>query len=197
MKKTNQSMLGIIAVLSVPANIDEFNSFCTGGDTVLTYGIQEAYYRNVAPKIRSRFLTAVEEATGIKPRVVSTKKNTKGEDVEVLEKDTVYIKNVLANGWTAAQLQPLLQKAFDDVGWDLASTRQTGPNAKDKAMVEKILERIEGGASTYERVKAKFEELNPTLDIEVEEDGSISEENLAEACRVDRIRRECADDILG
>ena len=192
-------MLGITAVLAMPSSIEEFNSFCASGDTVLTYGNAEAYYRNVAPKIRSRYLTAIEELTGIKPRVIGTKKGT-GEnpkDLDILEKDTTYVKHVLASGFTKEQLQPLLQKAFDDVGWDLSSTRQTGPNAKDRAMVEKILERVESGATTFARVKENLERLNPSLDIAVEDDDSIGEEELAEACRVDRLRRETQDDITG
>lgn len=193
-------MLGIIGFIAMPSTIDEFNSFCSGTDTVLTYGNAEAYYRAIAPKVRSKFLDAVEKLTGIKPRVVSTKKAVKegGEDINVYEKDTSYIKHVLASGFSKEQLQPLLQKAFDDVGWDLTSSRVTGPNAKDKAKATAILETIANGGGTFAGTKAKIESLNPGLVIELDEDGTFDEETLADAIRIDRVRREASvDDLAG
>ncbi len=194
MKKISQKMLTILGTLSVPASIEEFNSFCTGTDNVLTFGIAEAYYRNVAPKVRSLFLAGVQELTGIEPKVTGQKKatNAKGEEVvtDLYEKDTIYIKRVKAAGVTVKQLEPVLQKAFDGVGWDLSSSRVSGPNAKDKATSEAIAAKIEAGGTTVEKVKAFFESNNPGFVLELDEDGSIDLDQLADACRVDRIRRE-------
>jgi hypothetical protein len=194
MKKISQNMLSIVGLLSVPSSIEEFNSFCTGTDSVLTYGIAEAYYRNVAPKVRSKFLAGVAELTGIEPKVTGQKKttNAKGEEIvtDIFEKDTIYVKRVLASGVTKEQLQPVLQKAFDEVGWDLSSSRVSGPNAKDKATADAIAAKIEAGGTTVEKVKAFFESNNPGFVLELDEDGSIDLDQLADACRVDRIRRE-------
>jgi len=190
MKKVSQSMLSVSAFLSVPDSIEEFNSFLVGRpETALDFANAEAYYRGIAPKVRSRFLSAVAEATGIAPKVVSTK--TVGDKtVEVFEKDTVYMKRVKASGIADDVLVPLLQAAYDEVGWDLSSTRSSGPNAKDREVVDFILNAITAGESTFDRVVANYERLNPGLEIERDEDGSVSPEALAEAVRVDRLRRE-------
>jgi hypothetical protein len=190
MKKTSQSMLTVSAFLSVPESIEEFNSFLVGRpETALDYANAEAYYRGIAPKVRSRFLSAVAEATGIEPKVISTK--TVGEkEIEVYEKDTVYMKRVKASGVADDVLVPLLQSAFDEVGWDLSQTRSSGPNAKDREVVDFILNAISAGESTFERVVANYQRLNPGLEIAIEEDGSVTPEALAEAVRVDRLRRE-------
>lgn len=198
MKIVVQSMLGVNANQSRPSTVEEFNANCPAGESILSYACDEAYYRCIAPKIRAKYLDAVETETGVKPRVISTRPNTKegGEPTNIYEKDTVYIKNVLASKMpddspvTKEILQPLLQKAFDEVGWDLTTTRQSGPTKKDRDMVEAIIAKIEDGSTNYTTVKTNFEKRNPGLTIELEEDNTITEDNLAEACRVDRIRRE-------
>jgi hypothetical protein len=190
MKKQAQSMLGISAFLTVPESIEEFNTFLVGKpETALDYAISEAYYRGIAPKVRSKFLESVADKTGITPNVISTKK-VGDKEVEVFERDTVYMKRVLGSGVPAGELIPLLQSAYDSVGWDLTSTRSSGPNAKDKEVAQFILNAIASGESTFERVAANYERLNPGLELAREDDGSISEDNLAEAARVDRVRRE-------
>lgn len=183
-------MLGISAFLSQPESIDEFNSFLVGKpESALDYANAEAYYRGIAPKVRSKFLASVQAKTGVAPRVTGTRQ-VGDKTIETTEKDTAYMKNVIASGVNPAELVPLLQDAFDAVGWDLSSSRSSGPNAKDRETAEFLTNAIAAGESTWERVVGNYERLNPGLAISIEDDGSVSPENLAEACRVDRLRRE-------
>ena len=183
-------MLGVSAFMKVPESIDEFNTFLAGStSTALDYANAEAYYRGIAPKVRSKFLALVAEKTGIAPRVTGSRK-VGDKEIETTEKDTLYIKHVIASGTSAADLAPLLQTAFDAVGWDLSSTRSSGPNAKDREVAEFILNAINTGESSYERVKTNYEKMNSGLELALESDGSLAVETLAEAARVDRLRRE-------
>lgn len=195
MKTVSQSLLGITALLSVPASVEEFNTLA-GGDKILDYANDEAYYRGIAPKVRTKFLELIKAELEFEPRVVSTKKVGEGEkakDVNVYEKDTVFIKDLKANkGVTDAQLQPLLQRAFDEVGWDLSSTRSTGPNKKDKESAEMYIAAVTAGRTNWDRLCTNFEQANPGLSIAREEDGSVTPDVLAEAVKVNRIRIENA-----
>jgi hypothetical protein len=193
MKRTTQTLLGVSAFLSVPETIEEFNSLA-GGDKALEYANAEAYYRGVAPKVRSAFLANIEKALGHAPRVVSTKTvgvGEKAKEVPVFEKDTTFIKHIKATeGVTDEQINPLLQSAFDDVGWDLSSTRSSGPNKKDIEAAEFYLAAIAAGKSTFDRVIANFENANPGLVVSREADGSVSKDVMAEIVKTNRLRIE-------
>lgn len=195
MKQVSQTLLGLTALLSVPASTEEFQSFLTGTDTVLDYANNEAYYRGVAPKVRTAFLASIKEALGFEPKVLSEKTVGEGEKAKVVktyEKDTVFLKRIQAEGANVADLQPLLQAAFDKVGWDLSSTRSSGPNKKDLDAAEFYVNAVGAGESTWDRIVGKFEDANAGLKIAREEDGTVTKEIMAEACRVNRLRLEQA-----
>ena len=188
-------MLGLIAIAAFPADLEEFNKYLPAGETALDYANAEAYYRNVAPKVRSLLLERIAKLTGIEPKVVGTKQHTNADgtvtETDVFEKDTVYVKRVIAAGWTKEQLVPELQAAFDTVGWDLSSTRSSGPSKKDTATAEAIAQKVAAGGTTWERVKTYFESNNPNLAVDLDDEtGEIDMAILVEACRIDRIRRE-------
>lgn len=193
MKQVTQSLLSFACLLSVPSTAEEFNSFLAPGDTLLGYAIDEAYYRGVAPKVRSAFLELIKTELNKEPAVVSEKTVGEGDKAKVVktyEKDTTFIKRIQAEGITVAQLQPLAQQAFDKVGWDLSSTRSSGPNKKDQDAAEFYLNAIAAGESSWDRLVGKFEEANTGLKIAREEDGSVLKDVMAEACRVNRLRLE-------
>jgi len=193
MKRISQSVLGLTAFLAVPATVEEFQSFLTGDSTVLDYAIDEAYYRGVAPKVRTAYLAGIKEALGHEPKVLSEKTVGEGDAAKVVktyEKDTVFIKRIRAEGATDAELTSLLQAAFDKVGWDLSSTRNTGPNKKDLEGADFYINAVAAGESTWERIVGKFNDANPGLNLEIGEDGKVSKDVMAEAVRVNRLRVE-------
>jgi hypothetical protein len=193
MKRVSQTLLGLSAFLSQPASIDEFNSFLKGEGTALDYANDEAYYRGVAPKVRLAYLKLIEEKLNLSPKVESETEVGEGENkkvVKVYEKDTKFLKRIRAAGTTDEQLLPLLQQAFDDVGWDLSSTRNTGPSKKDVEAAEYYISAVGAGESTWDRIVGNFENANAGLSIAREADGSVSKDIMAEACKVNRIRLE-------
>lgn len=190
MKRISQSLLGVTAFLSVPATIEEFNA-CAKGDKVLDYANAEAYYRGVAPKVRARFLELIGTELGHEPKVLSEETVGEGDSAKVVktyEKDTVFLKRVKAAGATDDQLQPLLQRAFDEIGWDLTSTRSTGANKADLEAADFYANAVASGESTWDRIVSKFESANPGLKIAREDDGSVTREVMGEACKVNRLR---------
>lgn len=190
MKRIQQSMLGVSAFLSVPASIEEFNTLAKG-DKVLEYANAEAYYRGVAPKVRSRFLELVIEATSIEPKILKEETVGEGDSAKVVktyEKDTVFIKRVKASGIADDVLVPLLQRAFDETGWDLSSSRSSGATKADFEKADFYINAVANGESTWDRITGNFEKVNPGLQIAREADGTVTREVMAEACKVNRLR---------
>lgn len=191
MKRTLQSLLGIAAFRSEPDTIEEFQKLSNG--EVLAYANDEAYYRNIAPKVRSRFLDAVVALTGlaIRTKTVTVGEGEAAKTTEVPdEKDTGYIKRIIAGGTAKETLVPLLQQAFDDVGWDLSSTRNTGPTKKDVENSLFYLSAVETGQTTWDRFVANFEKANPGLVIAREDDGSVDPSTVAEVMKIHRVNLE-------
>jgi hypothetical protein len=193
MKQVTQSLLSFACLLSVPATAEEFNSFLAPGDTLLGYAIDEAYYRGVAPKVRSKFLELIKIELNKEPAVTSEKTVGEGDKAKVVktyEKDTAFIKRIQAEGVSVAQLQPLAQQAFDAVGWDLSSTRSSGPNKKDQDAADFYIQAVANGETNWDRLTTNFETANLGLKIAREEDGSIAKDIMSETCRVNRLRME-------
>jgi hypothetical protein len=192
MQKISQNVMGITAFRPAPSSIEEFQSL--SGGKILEYANDEAYYRGIAPKVRTAYLSKIEKSFGLSPRVTGTKTVGTGENaktVDVFEKDTSFIKFVRASGITAEQLTPLLQESFDEVGWDISSTRSTGPNKKDLEMAEFYCQQAESNPDTsWDKIVANFERLNPGLEIPREDDGSVTLEAMAIAVKVNRTRVE-------
>lgn len=190
MKKIAQSMLGVVAFRSAPSTIEEFNTLAKG-DLVLDYADSEAYYRGIAPKVRSKFLDSIATALGHSPKVESEKTVGEGDaakTVQTFERDTLFLKRIKANGVTDEQLVPLLQAAYDEVGYDLSSTRNTGANKADLEAADFYVNAVASGESTWDRIVGKFESVNPGLQIARESDGSVTREVMGEACKVNRLR---------
>ena len=194
MKKVSQTLLGLSAFLSQPETIEEFNGFLKGtGTSALDYANDEAYYRGIAPKVRAAYITAIGKELSKEPIIKSTKIVGEGEnakEVHTYEKDTEFIKRIQAEGTTAEQLQPLLQAAFDSVGWDLTSTRSSGPNKKDLDGADFYINAVAAGESTWDRIVKNFEGANAGLSVSRDEDGKVSRDSMAEAVKVNRIRLE-------
>jgi hypothetical protein len=193
MKKVSQTLLGLSAFLSVPSTIEEFNQQLKGEGTALDFANNEAYYRGIAPKVRAAYLKAIEKSFGLSPAVLSEKTVGEGDAAKVVktyEKDTAFLKRIRAAGRTDEELTPLLQKAFDSVGWDLSSTRSTGPNKKDVEAADFYINAVAAGESTWDRIVGNFQNANPGLEIERGEDGTVSRDAMAEACKVNRVRLE-------
>jgi hypothetical protein len=189
-----QDMLGVKAYRPAPADLAEFVRICGSEKEACEYGDAEAYFRGFAPKARKLFLEKVAKATDIAIEVVDTKPSTKegGEPINIMEKDTAYIKRVRALGVGDDVLVPLLQAAYDEVGYDLTSSRATGPNKKDKENAAFIMSAIARGESTAERFIANITAINPGLKLSVDADGELDEADVAEAFRVNRLRTEGA-----
>lgn len=190
MKRNLQSLLGISAYRSEPESVEEFQKLSNG--EVLAYANDEAYYRNIAPKVRSRFLDAVVALTGIafKTKNVTVGEGEAAKEVEAIdEKDTAYIKRVIASGTSKDELTPVLQKAFDDVGWDLSSTRNTGPTKKDAENAAFYIDAVEQGKTTWDRLVANFEYANPGLVISREDDGTCTLEVWSDVMKVHRVNQ--------
>jgi hypothetical protein len=97
----------------------------------------------------------------------------------------------LEEGITAELFTPLLQESFDEVGWDISSTRSTGPNKKDLEMAEFYCQQAESNPDTsWDKIVANFERLNFGLEIPREDDGSVTLEAMAIAVKVNRTRVE-------
>lgn len=192
MKSVTQSLLGVSAFLSMPSSIEEFNTLA-GSDCVLDYANSEAYYRGVAPKVRAKFLDSIKSQLGLEPRVTGSKIVGTGENektVNTYEKDTSFLKFVRSQGHGDDVLQPMLQAAFDAVGWDLSSTRGSGATKKDVETAQFTIDAVNAGKSTWDRVVTNYETANPGLVIARGDDGAVSLENMALAVRANRIRVE-------
>ena len=168
MKRIQQSLLGVSAFLSVPATIEEFNTLAKG-EKVLDYANAEAYYRGVAPKVRALFLELVEKELGIEQKVISEETVGEGDSAKVVktyEKDTAFLKRVKASGITDDQLQPLLQRAFDEIGWDLTSSRSTGANKAEELAIPIVeeAEKLVGFAAHSSAIAVAMRYLQPVAD---------------------------------
>lgn len=185
-------MLGVIAFRSAPSDVDEFNKLA-GSDCVLDYADAEAYYRGIAPKVRSKFLEAVVAATGVSMIVIATKptptKDNPEKTTNVMEKDTSYIKRVKASGVADEVLVPLLQAAYDEVGYDLSSSRNTGASQRDFESADYYINAVASGESNWDRIVGNFEKTIPGLSIAREEDGTVTREIMAEACKAFRLHQ--------
>lgn len=193
MKRVSQTLLGLSAFIQVPSTIDEFNTLLKGDGTALDYANDEAYYRGIAPKVRSAYITLIEKSLGKSPQVESEKTVGEGETAKVIktyEKDTSFLKRIRAEGTTDEQLTPLLQKAFDVVGWDLSSTRASGPNKKDLEAADFYISAVAAGESNWDRIVGNFETANSGLIVSREDDGTVSRDIMAEAVKVNRVRLE-------
>lgn len=194
MKKVSQTLLGLSAFLSQPETIEEFNSYLKGtGTSALDYANDEAYYRGIAPKVRAAYIELIEKTFKKTPNIESTKTVGEGDNAKTVnsyEKDTKFLKRIMAEGTTPEELTPLLQAAFDSVGWDLTSTRSSGPNKKDLESADFYINAVAAGESTWDRIVKNFEGANAGLSISREEDGHVSRDSMAEAVKVNRIRLE-------
>lgn len=70
--------MGLDFQLEVPSTVDEYNTLAKDLNACLSEAILNVVYRSTLPDIRTRFITALEAATGIK---FPTIKNDKGEEV--------------------------------------------------------------------------------------------------------------------
>lgn len=204
MKKELQSMLGVRAYRSQPENLAELVTVVKGETAALEYADAEIYYRTIAPKVRGMFLERVEKATGIAPRVTKTEpvlddkgepvKDEKGEPkvIKSYEKDTAYIKHVKAKGTDEKVLTDILQACYDEVGYDITTTRNTGPNKSDREQAAWIIAAILRGESSYATFAAKICAANSGLVLELDADGELSEDDIAGAFKVNRLRTEPA-----
>lgn len=183
-------------LVQVPENADEFDKCAGKAGACLEYACAEGIYRSVLPKIRSALFERLEAETGIKRKVVDTKTVGTGEnakEVEIYEKDSLYFKRVCAEQQCEpSAFEPIANEIAATVGFDLSTQRAVGGRvtAADKRNADKVLTAIENGKSSFDRVVENLTERNPGLEIEREDDGSITHENLAAALKVERLRLE-------
>lgn len=176
--------------IEVPSTIEEHQAKHGGRDGVtLAKAINYDVAHTILGKIRSKVGDALVEL-GAKKDVAST-----APDGTITYKalDTKWIdRQFVALGLTLPEQQVLFQKVADEIGYDVSGTRgENKPyNQVDLKDAKALLTSISLGKSSFERVKANLEKVNPGLEVIAGEDGSISEENLAAALKVHRTRIE-------
>lgn len=176
--------------LEVPSSIEEHQKLHGGRDGVtLAKAINYDVAHTILGKIRSKVGEELV-ALGAERDVAST--NADGSKV-FKPLDTKWIDRQFINlGLTLAEQGALFQKVADMIGYDVTGTRgESKPYTQsDMKDAKALITSIALGKSSFERVKANLEKVNPGLVVEMNEDGTITEENLAAALKTHRVRIE-------
>ncbi len=196
MKTRNQATLGFTVKLQVPDSVEEFAKMAGGIDKVLDMATDEEVFRGWLPVFRGKFVEALaksteEGGTGV-PREVVGKgpKNKAGEQPDIFEKDTAYIKRVRAVG-DKAKLNAIAQQVADLIPFDPSESSSTSGRIGKKYLTaaEGLAAAIAAGASTWEVVTANILAENPDFEFEFEgETGAPTIDSLAAALRADEVR---------
>lgn len=151
--------LGCDLNVQVPSTVEAFDTSARKVGACLEEAINNVVYRGVLAEFRDSFCEKVAEKTGIARRVKKTIKNTKGEDVEVLENEGDFIAYVrVQKGWTEDNKE--LQSIADDVAssllFDASATERKAPTPKKlpKDYVEAATRFFTNG--TQEKWASKF-----------------------------------------
>lgn len=195
MKTRKQSTLGFTVGLSVPDSIAEFATLAGGENAVLEMAIDEEVFRGWLPVFRTKFVTALEKSeadggTGVARQVVGKgPKNKAGEQADLFEKDTAYIKRVLASA-DKATLQKLAQSVADGIKFDPSESSSSSGRIGKKYITaaEGITAAINAGASTWDTFMANFIAENPDFEFEFDAEGVPTLESVAQAMRADELR---------
>lgn len=173
----------------VPESIDEFDKAHGRAGAVLEKGINYDVAHTILGKIRSKAGEALVKL-GAK------------RDVEKTNPDGTKVYKPIDTKWidrqfVALNIGPAEQAVFyqgiaDEVGYDVTGSRSSNKdfNQVDLKDAKNLLEAIKLGKSTVERVKSNLEARNAGLVVVLEEDGTITEESLAAALKVERARVE-------
>ena len=175
--------------LSVPETIEEFDQKHGRAGAVLDKGIQYDVAHTILGKIRS--------AMGVKLVKLGATRDTAGTDDkgEPIYKviDIKWLDRAAAElNIDAAALSKMYQELADEIGYDVSGTRGGSRefNQVDLKDAKSLLEAIKLGKTTYARIKSNLETRNPGLEVEVDDNGEVTAEQLAAGLKVERARAE-------
>jgi hypothetical protein len=187
MTKTPQSTYGIDFYLAVPSSIEELEQIHGRAGVALELSIKQDVAHTILGKIRRKLAEALAaEGFALPTKTVGDKETTLVPD------KNWFAAGFTALGWDTAKKTTVVQAIADEVGYDVSSERglSGGPSKTDLKDAEGYISAVASGATTFDRLKGNLERRNPGLDIPLEDDGSITVENLASALRTDRRRIE-------
>jgi hypothetical protein len=175
--------------LLVPQTIEEFDQCHGRAGAVLDKAINYDVAHTILGKIRSKTGDALVKL-GATRDIEKT-----NDDGSVVFKpiDTKWIDRQFVKLEMDAKAQAdLYQSIADEIGYDVSGSRSSNKefNQVDLKDAKQILEAIKLGKSTVERVVGNLQNRNPGLEITLEEDGTVTAENLAAGLKVERARIE-------
>lgn len=192
---------GIPFSLMVPATIDEYNSIHGSTSAILDNAVSQDVNHVILGKIRS----ALAERLVSLGASYDTKPNPKGGDPIIIKPDKAWFATAIRTvGWDAPTASRETQAIADAIGYDVSSTRSSGPSKADIATAEDLVVAIKAGKSTFARVKTNLEARNPGLVLESTGEGddlTFTVEALAagiafERRRIERERKEMHKSVL-
>lgn len=175
--------------LLVPQTIEEFDQCHGRAGAVLDKAINYDVAHTILGKIRSKTGDALVKL-GATRDIEKT-----NDDGSVVFKpiDTKWIDRQFVKLEMDAKAQAdLYQSIADEIGYDVSGSRSSNKefNQVDLKDAKQILEAIKLGKSTVERVVGNLQNRNAGLEIVLEEDGTVTAENLAAGLKVERARIE-------
>ena len=195
MKRIETNINGIAFYVEQPSSIEEFNQLHGSATAVLERANDYINAHIILSKVRAKVAEKLTElGFPLATKLVGDKEVTVKADKAWFDK--AFATLAIAPADRAA----LVQEAADEVGYDVSGRQaSSGATGVDKKAAKQLISAIGAGQSTFARVKGNLESRNPGLEIEVEEDGSITEDNLALALKTERKRVEAtaAHGLLG
>jgi hypothetical protein len=187
MNKTPQSTYGIDFYLETPTSVEELESIHGRAGVALELAIKQDVAHTILGKIRRKLAETMAEAGWARPT-----KTVGDKEIDDVPKRDWFAKGFTFLGWDTAKQREVVQGIADTIGYDITSDRGTngGPAKSDYKDAETYLVAVESGQTTFDRLKGNLERLNPGMTVPMDEDGTISIDDLAAALRVNRRRIE-------
>lgn len=188
MKKYATETYGIPFFLSVPSTYEEYAEAHGNANACLENAVSNDVNHNILNKIRAALADKLVSLGYPK----DTTTNAKGEIVDVKPDKKWFSKAIQQAGWDAATATAEAQAISDEIGYDVSSQRgqNAGPSQKDLKDATGVIDAINAGQSTFDRVRTNIEARNPGLELETLEDGTFTAESLAAGLAYERRRIE-------
>lgn len=190
MKKQITKVGKIQFTILVPESIEEFDAKHGRAGAVLDKAINYDVAHTILGKIRSAVGAKLVKDHGAQRDVLSTAADG---TVSYKPLDTKWLdRQFIALGISTADQGVLFQSVADEIGYDVSGTRgENKPYTQtDLRDAKALIQSIQLGKSSFERVKANLEAVNPGLEVVISDEGTITEEDLATALKVHRVRIE-------
>lgn len=195
MKELNQKTLGVnVLIKGVPSTAAEFDEMAGEVGACVDEATSNVVFRQWLARFRPAYIDAIAKETGIPPVSEEVDGKTK-----IVEKDTVYVKRLEAEGIDFAICQETAQRVADGMPFSLGSPAQGRIAKRFLEAAEDIVTRVTDNAGgDYTKFIENITERNPGFAFAYDSDGTPTLESIAYAIRAeeDRIKRESTNALL-